>query len=271
MKKNKFLTRAAIVLIGILLLIYFVWGTGTLKTDGQKPDHPQVATAESSQSTKILASQDCDDCAEMVVIPAGSFEMGETGHTHHVTIAKPFALGKNEVTQAQWQAIMGKNPSHFRQCGGNCPVEQVSWDDIQQFIRKLNQKTGRRYRLPSEAEWEYACRAGGRNEYCGSDDAGSVAWNGREKTNPVGRKKANAFGLHDMSGNVWEWVQDTWHESYNGAPANGTAWTGNTSYHVLRGGAWFSSPKEVGAANRGRSIPPIRDAGFGFRLAKTLQ
>jgi formylglycine-generating enzyme required for sulfatase activity len=270
MKIFKFRTWAVIVLISISMLVYLVWGVRIFKTEEHKLDHPQVAIAESSQRTKLPSSQDCTDCPEMIVIPAGSFEMGETGHTHHVAIDKPFALGKYEVTQAQWQAIMGKNPSYFRKCGGNCPVEQVSWDDIQQFIRKINQKTGKRYRLPSESEWEYACRAGGRNEYCGSDDASSVSWNGGEKPHPVGRKQANAFGLHDMSGNVWEWVKDTWHESYKGAPANGEAWSGNTSYHVLRGGAWFSMPKDVSAAHRSRSIPPIADAGFGFRLAKTL-
>jgi formylglycine-generating enzyme required for sulfatase activity len=270
MKINKFLIWAVIVLIGIAIVFYLVRGVGVSRTAEQKPDHPQVAIAESSHKVKIASSRDCNDCPEMIEIPAGSFEMGETGHTHHVTIGKPFALGKYEVTQAQWQAVMGKNPSHFRQCGDNCPVEQVSWDDIQQFIRKLNQKTGKQYRLPSESEWEYACRAGGRNEYCGSDDVNSVAWNGSNKTHPVGLKQANAFGLHDMNGNVWEWVKDNWHESYKGAPANGAAWSGNTSYHVLRGGAWFSSPKDVGAANRGRSLPPIADAGFGFRLAMTL-
>jgi formylglycine-generating enzyme required for sulfatase activity len=271
MKKLKLPTWVVIVLVSIFILVYLVRGVGILKTDEQKPDHPKVATVESRQITKVSTSQDCSDCAEMIIIPAGSFEMGETGHTHHVTIDKPFAIGKYEVTQAQWQAIMGKNPSYFRKCGGNCPVEQVSWDDIRQFIRKLNHKTGKRYRLPSESEWEYACRAGGRNEYCGSDDVNSVAWNGGEETHPVGGKQANAFGLHDMSGNVWEWVEDTWHENYNGAPINGTAWSGNSSYHVLRGGTWFSSPKAVSATSRGRSIPPQADAAFGFRLAKTLQ
>jgi formylglycine-generating enzyme required for sulfatase activity len=270
MKINKFQTWAVILLIGIFMLVYLVWGVRIFKKDEQKPDHSQVTTVGTIQSARVFVSQDCSDCAEMIVIPAGSFEMGETGHTHHVTIGKPFAIGKYEVTQNQWQAVMGRNPSYFRNCGGNCPVEQVSWDDIKKFIRKLNQKTGKRYRLPSEAEWEYACRAGGRNEYCGSDDMSSVAWSGGEVTHPVGRKQANAFGLHDMSGNVWEWVQDTWHDNYNGAPANGAAWSGNTSYHVLRGGTWFSLPQEVSAASRGRSIPPVRDAAFGFRLAETL-
>jgi len=270
MKKLKLLTWAVILLISISLLVYLARDTGNSKPDERNLDHPQVAIVESTQHAKVVISQDCNDCAEMIVIPAGSFEMGETGHTHQVTIGKPFAIGKFEVTQAQWQAVMGNNPSYFRRCGGDCPVEQVSWDDIQQFIRKLNKKTGKRYRLPSESEWEYACRAGGRSEYCGSDDVSSVSWNRTDKTHPVGLKQANAFGLHDMSGNVWEWVEDTWHESYKGAPNNGTAWGGNTSYHVLRGGAWSSSPEKMSAANRGRSIPPIGDAGFGFRLAKTL-
>jgi formylglycine-generating enzyme required for sulfatase activity len=271
MKINKFLTLAVIVLISILILVYVVWSVGNVKTGDKKPDQPQVAVAEPSQRIRISSSRDCSNCPEMIVIPAGSFEMGETGYTHHVTIDKPFAIGKYEVTQAQWQAVMGNNPSYFLRCGGDCPVEQVSWDEVKKFIRKFNQKTGKRYRLPSESEWEYACRAGGRNEYCGSDDMSSVSWNGGEETHPVGGKQANAFGLHDMSGNVWEWVQDTWHENYNGAPANGAAWSGNTSYHVLRGGTWFSLPKEVSATSRGRSIPPHGDAAFGFRLAMTLR
>jgi formylglycine-generating enzyme required for sulfatase activity len=275
MKKLKLLMWVLIALMIILIYSYFSLNNGIIKIDGKKIEYPAGTNKEtkigSDQSSKKLIIQDCNDCVEMIVIPAGSFEMGETGHTHHVTISKPFAIGKYEVTQAQWLAIMGHNPSHFQKCGVNCPVEQVCWDDIQQFIRKLNHKTGKRYRLPSESEWEYACRAGGRNEYCGSNNMSSISWNEVNETHPVGLKQANAFGLYDMSGNVWEWVEDTWHEDYNGAPANGSAWTGDTSYRVLRGGTWFSLPSEVSASSRGKSIPPQVDAAFGFRLAQTLQ
>jgi len=119
--------------------------------------------------------RDCPDCPEMVIIPAGSFDMGSNNGevnekpVHRVTIAKPFAMGMTEVTQGQWKAVMGNNPSSFSNCGDTCPVEQVSWNDVQGFLQKLNAKTGKQYRLPSEAEWEYACRAEGKQEYCGSD------------------------------------------------------------------------------------------------------
>jgi formylglycine-generating enzyme required for sulfatase activity len=225
---------------------------------------------------------DCSYCPEMVVIPPGNFDMGspatETGRSddegpvHRVSVKK-FALGKTEVTQGQWKAIMGSNPSRFSNCGDDCPVEQVSWSDAQEYIRKLNAKTGKQYRLPSEAEWEYACRAGGRQQYCGSDNLDSVGWynqNSSSSTHPAGRKQANAFGLYDMTGNVWEWVEDSYHDSYNGARANGSAWVGDGAQRVLRGGAWFSNPQLVRAAYRFGVVTPSRNNGYGIRLARTL-
>jgi formylglycine-generating enzyme required for sulfatase activity len=224
--------------------------------------------------------RDCPDCPEMVVIPAGSFDMGSNNGdpnekpVHRVTIGKAFAMGKTEVTQGQWKAIMGNNPSHFDGCGDNCPVENVSRNDAQEFIQRLNSKTGKQYRLPSEAEWEYACRAGGRQEYCGSDNVDSVAWNDggifSGKTHTVATKQANAWGLYDMSGNVWEWVEDSWHDNYNGAPVDGSAWQGDGAKRVLRGGSWFMEPQFERAANRFRNEPSNRDNNFGFRLASTL-
>ncbi len=127
--------------------------------------------------------KDCPTCGEMVEIPAGSFDMGSNNGesdekpVHRVTFSKPFAIGKTEVTQEQWYAVMGSDPSYFNGCGDTCPVEQVSWNDAQTFIKKLNAKTGKQYRLPTEAEWEYACRAGSQLEYCGSDNADNVSWN----------------------------------------------------------------------------------------------
>lgn len=175
---------------------------------------------------------------QMVALPGGSFQMGcgpndgecnyDEKPRHAVTV-RPFAIGQTEVTQGQWKAVMGAPPPelHFKQCGDDCPVAPVSWDDAQAFIAKLNRMTGKHYRLPTEAEWEYACRAGRDSLYCGGDGVDAVAWHGGNagrKTHPVKGKQANGFGLYDMSGNVWEWVQDCYHENYQGAPADGSAW-----------------------------------------------
>lgn len=239
--------------------------------------------------------RDCPNCPEMVVIPAGSFDMGSPsyldwgdedgirrhdseGPVHHVTIGKSFALGKTEVTQGQWRAIMGTNPSSFPDCGDNCPVDGVSWDEAQEFIQKLNAKTGKRYRLPSEAEWEYSCRAGQQQKYCGSDDIDSVAWHGGNGgPNFVATKQPNAWGLYDMSGNLWEWMEDVWHNNYIGAPTDGSArkWDGKSDrrliLRVLRGGSWSSTPKEfMRATIRDGSVPTEGSVDYGFRLARKL-
>jgi len=206
---------------------------------------------------------------ELVLIPPGSFDMGsEKGHAdwkpvHKVTIEKAFYIGKYEVTQEQWQAIMGANPSNFKD--PRKPVERVSWDACQGFVRKLSEKTKRKFSLPSESEWEYACRAGTTTEYCfGDDEAGldGYAWyagNSGARTYPVGQKKPNKWGLHDMHGNVWEWCEDAWHESYGGAPADGSAWTegGYQRVCVWRGGSWGSAPRYCRSSYRGRDL-----AGF---------
>lgn len=220
---------------------------------------------------------------DMVDIPAGSFTMGckenwgsncgaDEKPTHVVNV-NPFQLGKYEVTQALWQAVMGNNPSGFPNCGETCPVEQVSWDDIQVFIQKLNAQTGKNYRLPSESEWEYACRAGGEVIYCGGNKVDSVAWHERNsegKTHAVGGKQANAWGLYDMSGNVWEWVQDC-NGGYQDAPTNGAARAGcnATSRRMLRGGSWYYDAKFARAAFRVSNSSTIRERGIGFRLAIT--
>ena len=172
---------------------------------------------------------------------------------------KNYEIGKYEVTQKEWQAVMGNNPSGFSSCGGNCPVEQVSWNDIQEYLTKLNQKTGKQYRLPSEAEWEYACYGGSQSEYCGGGNIDAVAWyvgNSGGKTHPVGQKQANGYGLYDMSGNVFEWMEE--------------CWEGDCTKRVLRGGSWYVSAQYVRAARRGRGEPAERYSSFGFRLARTL-
>ncbi len=242
-----------------------------------EPTKPETAAVPASGHV----FRDCPDCPEMVIVPAGSFEMGSNNGgsdekpVHTVRIGKPFAMGKTEVTQGQWRALMGSNPSHFSSCGDSCPVERVNWNDAREFARKLSQKTGKTYRLPSEAEWEHACRAGGTHTYCGSDSVDSVAWydkNSVGKTRPVAVKHPNAWGLYDMSGNVWEWVEDCWNGSYNGAPSDGSAWTsGSCSELVLRGGSWDGNPQDVRATIRDRGAPGLRYSDdVGFRLARTF-
>jgi len=215
---------------------------------------------------------------ELVRIPSGSFMMGGDGFedekpVHSVTINYSFYMGKFEVTQAQWQAVMGTNPSKLKSCA-DCPVEQVSWDDVQEFIHKLNKlEAGFSYRLPTEAEWEYTCRAGATVDY-GGPIAGPVnvhAWYDSisgDKTHPVGQKEANAFGLYDMLGNVWEWCEDWYNTSYDGAPVNGSAWLtgGEQKDRVLRGGAWSSSVSTLRFAHRGSAAPGTRDHDVGFRV-----
>jgi len=228
--------------------------------------------------------KDCADCPEMVVIPAGSFIMGsdeyETEFPLRQVNIRSFALGKFEVTQVQWKAVMGSNPSHFKSCGDNCPVEQVSWNDIQQYIQKLNQKTGKQYRLPSEAEWEHAARAGTTTRYSWGNDIGRNNANCRDcdsqwankTTAPVGSFKPNAFGLHDMHGNVLEWVQDVWHANYQEAPTDSSAWTsgGDQVRRVLRSGSWGNEPRGLRSAYRSAMPLDYPSNLIGFRVARTV-
>lgn len=219
---------------------------------------------------------------EMVSIPAGSFQMGGTNGDekpiHRVKISA-FKMSKYEVTQSQWKAVMGNNPSYFDGCGGNCPVENVSWFEVQDFIMELNDQTGKAYRLPTEAEWEYAARAGRSSKYHWGDyPSGRYAngdqeygWprDGYEKVAPVGSFKPNKFGLYDMSGNVWEWVQDCWNNNYKGAPSDGRAWmSGDCDLAVLRGGSWLLTPDTLRSAYRSLHTRSSRGLSRGFRLVQ---
>ena len=223
--------------------------------------------------------------AQMVRVEGGSFTMGCTPEqencgddekpTHRVQIGS-FEIGKYEVTQELWEAVMGENPSTFVDCP-QCPVETVSWDDIQAFLGKLNVGGGQ-YRLPSEAEWEYASRGGQQSQgfqYAGSNDWAAVAWyyeNTDNRTHPVGQKQANELGLFDMSGNVREWVQDCWHVSYAGAPSDGRAWEqGDCVRRAIRGGSWYGKPSYVRSANRFWYATYFRNNNLGFRIVQTLQ
>lgn len=217
---------------------------------------------------------------EMVLVRGGTFQMGSNDSDneqpiHNVTLPD-FEIGKYPVTQKLWQEIIGSNPSHFKGCE-DCPVEKVSWEDVQDFLKKLNQKyPGKNYRLPSEAEWEYAARGGEQSKgytYAGSNDVDEVAWydkNSGGKTHPVGSKKANELGIYDMSGNVWEWCQDVWHDNYQATPTDGSAWDrgGDDTYRVLRGGCWIGNPSNCRAAVRGGNNPTYRSDYYGFRLVR---
>jgi formylglycine-generating enzyme required for sulfatase activity len=182
---------------------------------------------------------------------------------------KNYEMGKYEVTQKEWKAVMGNNPSYFSICGDNCPVEQVSWNDAQKFIQKLNAKTGKQYRLPTEAEWRYACYGGSKTEFCGADyhEPGAVAWNepvavawydknSGSTTHPVGQKRANGYGLYDMSGNVWEWMQNCFDRSCD--------------KHVLLGGSWNGGSSYLRNAPGFGDFTSNRWNDFGFRVARTL-
>ncbi|MBP8238764.1 MAG: formylglycine-generating enzyme family protein [Saprospiraceae bacterium] len=224
---------------------------------------------------------------DMQRIPGGSFIMGcmdaerdgecVNDEKPSRTVRVPdFSIGRYEVTQAQWRAVMGSDPPELYHKGcDECPVERVSWDDIQEFLKKLNALTGKRYRLPTESEWEYAARGGAQSKgylYSGSNTIDEVAWynhNSGSKTRPVGRKKPNELGLYDMSGNVWEWCEDDWHSDYNGAPTNGRAWVGSprSSFRVYRGGGWGYDPRHCRASNRYFSMLTDRYYIAGFRLA----
>ncbi|RLB81767.1 MAG: hypothetical protein DRH17_08070 [Deltaproteobacteria bacterium] len=249
---------------------------------------------------------------KFVYIKPGTFMMGspssEKGRDsdetwHKVTLTKGFYMQTTEVTQGQWKAIMGNNPSYFKNCGDDCPVGDVSWNDVQEFIRKLNRMEGtNKYRLPTEAEWEYACRAGsedalytgpirilGKNNAPALDE---IAWYGgnscvdynggcdcsgwsekqyscsRCGTHPVGGKKPNAWGLYDMIGNVWEWCQD-WYGDYPRGHVTDPAGPSSGSYRVYRGGSWYGDARYCRSARRYNNSPGFRYIDLGFRLART--
>lgn len=204
------------------------------------------------------------------------------GPQHEVAISKPFAVGKFTVTFAEWDACVqgGGCPKAADSDWGrdNRPVINVSWDDANAYVTWLTRLSGKPYRLLSEAEWEYAARAGTKTKYWWGDDIGEGNANcsgckslWHEQTAPVGSFKPNAFGLYDMHGNVWQWVEDCWHKNHDGAPNDGSAWiTGDCSLRVVRGGSWYNLPQYLRAAYRFGDDPGYRLNNFGFRLARTI-
>lgn len=224
---------------------------------------------------------------KFVFVKGGCYQMGESYNAHEVCV-DDFYMGKYEVTQGQWKAVMGNNPSYFKDCGDNCPVESVSWNDIQEFISKLNQKITPQspplskgggkggYRLPTEAEWEYAAKSGGKNEkWAGTSSEsklGDYAWydtSAGSETYPVGQKKPNGLGIYDMSGNVSEWVND-WYGSdyYKSSPKDNPKGPNSGAYRAHRGGCWSDIARFLVATYRDRYEPPDRGYDIlGFRVA----
>jgi formylglycine-generating enzyme required for sulfatase activity/serine/threonine protein kinase len=291
-RRKLWMVVAPVVVIVALAAAATLWilarKGGDQKTIGASQSQP-TPSATQSQPAATAANQ---IEKELVLVAAGSFGMGsKDGQSnekplHGVSISQPFYIGKYEVTQEEWQAVMGNNPSHNK--GDKLPVENVSWDDAQAFINKLNDsEVGYKYRLPTEAEWEYACRAGTTGDY--GSNVNDMAWyydnsppyhdKFARQTHPVGQKRPNAWGLYDMHGNVGEWCQDWYHDSYNGAPTDGSAWLsgGEQKFRVQRGGSFDTNASVIGRrssgflynlrlALRGGATPGARDDRKGFRV-----
>lgn len=217
-----------------------------------------------------------------VPIPEGTFLMGSPRNEpkrvddeaqHRVTITKPFYLQTTEVTQGQWKKVMRDNSSCFKDCGDDCPVEQVSWNDAQEFIKRLNKmENAGKYRLPTEAEWECACRAGSTTAFSSGDNVNSLrdyGWyldNSERRTHPVGQKKPNAWGLYDTHGNVWEWCHD-WYRDYPSGEVSDPKGPPTGDFRVLRGGSLYNNAWNIRSANRDRALPDLRGDRVGFRVA----
>jgi formylglycine-generating enzyme required for sulfatase activity len=256
---------------------------------------PKVLTAEKERVLQPKEPfRECADCPEMVVVPAGEFMMGSPANEKNrddneslprtVVIATSLAVSRFEVTFDEWDACVtlggcAHQPYDQGWGRGTRPVMNVSWDDAQQYVAWLSRRTGKPYRLLSEAEFEYAARAGSATAYPWGDEIGEgnancggcgSEWDGRQ-TSPVGSFKPNAFGLYDMQGNVFQWIEDCYHGNYNGAPTDGSAWTsGDCNRRVLRGGSWGSVPQNLRSANRIGNATGNRYNSLGFRVGRTL-
>ena len=251
-------------------------GPKTDKPKREKPEEVKVSSYKSGEEWVFTVGK---AIFKMVWVEGGTFTMGCTSEqggdcyndetpAHSVTVSN-YYIGETEVTQALWVAVMGNNPSNWK--GDDLPVESVSWNDAQEFIVKLNRLTGRTFRLPTEAEWEYAARGGSKSrgyKYSGSDSIDAVAWydaNSGQKTHPVKGKQANELGLYDMSGNVWEWCSD-WKGGYSSGSQQDPEGTSTGSYRVLRGGCWGCIARVCRVSHRASVTPDTRFDNFGFRL-----
>jgi formylglycine-generating enzyme required for sulfatase activity len=255
---------------------------------GEYPSTQAPAKAEPPALVAKTAQGDYRDSVtgmEFILVKGGCFAMGDIfgdGDSDekplHEVCLKNFYLGTYEVTQGQWKRVMGSNPSHFED-GDEYPVEKVAWNDVQEFIRRLNQISGKSYRLPTEAEWEYAARSGGKTEkWAGTSDEAELrgyAWfsaNSGKRSHPVGQKRANGLGLYDMSGNVCEWTNDGYDILYyKNSPKNDPLGPGIEFSKVLRGGSWYDNPYFVRVADRSGLAPTVRSDSIGFRLGFPTQ
>jgi formylglycine-generating enzyme required for sulfatase activity len=255
-----------------------------------KPGPPVLAsTTPAAEPEAGELVRDCPDCPELVVLPAGDFEMGANvtpfeKPEHRVTIPKPFAIGRREVTFDEWDACAATGACKHRPDDhgwgrGNRPVIDVSWDDAKLYVAWLSQLTGRKYRLPSEAEWEYAARGGTKSTFWWGGDTGNGNANcedcggpPRRQTVPTGSFRPNGFGLYDTAGNVAEWVEDCWNDNYRNAPRDGSAWaTGQCRQRVLRGGSFGSRANVIRSAARFRYDQDVRYYANGFRVVRDLK
>ena len=259
------MSKVRFLLLSILLAVLASCGTvkETPNQTEQEPQKPAVTIEEDLSSGKtVLSLQKMQISSDyrMVSVKGGTFLMGAELDGHKEMKVKDFFIGENEVTQGLWEEIMGNNPSHFK--GEDLPVENVSWEDCQEFIKKLNAKTGQKFRLPTEAEWEFAARGGNKTHnfaLSGSNNADDVAWfcdNSEVKTHPVKQKSSNEIGLYDMSGNVWEWCQ-----AIEGPDGNSC---------VLCGGSWYNSPSFCSVTKRYERDSTYSGNGSGLRLVLDL-
>jgi formylglycine-generating enzyme required for sulfatase activity len=297
--------QRALALVGALMILLALGGVGWWEQDYLQESinwfttmrpymltqvRPYVLTAEAERALKPKDSlKECAmNCPEMIVVPPGEFMMGSTADPdenppHKSRIVKPFAVSKFDVTFADWDACVQVGGCPEVSDGtfgrGTKPVISVTWADAQRYVAWFSKMTGRDYRLLSETEWEYVARAGTTGAYYWGNEIGaenanclgcSGFWNNRG-TSPVGTFPANAFGLYDMSGNVWQWVQDCQHGDYKGAPADGSAWiSGDCGSRVVRGGSWGNTPKDVRVSHRHWLSADYQDAFTGFRIARTV-
>jgi formylglycine-generating enzyme required for sulfatase activity len=285
------------ILVLLLVNVFAWWLMPRTPPAPLQPLTGRFFTALSSERERLLqpgdAFKECEHCPEMIVLPAGAFTMGSPASAaqhrsdespqHKVTFAEPFAIGRFAVTFEEWDACVsaggcnGYSPPDEKWGRDRRPVVNVSWDEANAYANWLSKQTGRTYRLLSEAEREYATRAGTTTEYYFGNDAAkldSVAWynaNSEGKTHPVGEKSPNAFGLYDLHGNAWDWTLDCYNASYVGAPADGSPWTtGDCNARVLRGGSWYQPSEGLRSARRGRTASTRRVNNFGFRVASPI-
>ena len=240
-----------------------------------------VSKSNKAGSPNQKAFTDPTTGIEFVLVQGGCFRMGdkngrEDATPEHKVCVGSFSIGKYEVTQEQWKKVMDWNPSAFRQCGPNCPVTNVSWEDAQDFIAKLNAKGGKHYRLPTEAEWEYAARSRGKKEvYSGGNKIDAVAWyqdNSGKTIHPVGQKRPNGQGLYDMSGDVWQWVSDWYDVTYYGkSPMKNPQGPATGSGRVVRGGSWNDEEWFAQTSTREAKDPRFRGFQTGLRLAVSVE